>query len=409
MSSSISLERSGSAQDIENQAQVEVKQPCCTWNCCCGSKMSWRDIIIIPTELVSGTAALATGAYGGVNANAVVKNTAFTVAAVFAAIFAIIVVVHICWRRDAKVADLTKTTNALAETGTELKDTAAKAQAAVEELTKKNEELAAQVVELKALPEKFSKENEDLKAEVADLETQVQGFGAQVDTLKEQNHMLNDQLERCKEAIDAITNHVANVNEANSKLATHVTDLSSNVGTFGDQNAVLKITVGSINESMDKKLELLKDALTHSQIIINESVKGFSQAIQNLQVQLTALLTAEKRVDLDEDDVRDRLAEFAKLNQTIEEKELALKVLENEFQKLTESYHAIQQAVTEYLSKLGTTETKLALDSEGLSKWLKEFRDLNLSGLEKRISIDIEALKRRSTKTENRIEEVDNL
>lgn len=409
MSSSISLSGSSSSHDVENQSQEEVKQPCCTWNCCCGSKMSWRDIMILPTEVLSGVGALATGSYGGVSSDIGVRNTAFTVASVFAAIFAVIVIVHICWRKDAVVADLTKTSDALEETGEELRETVDKAVAAAEKLTQENTELKEKVKELKSIPKELNKANEELKGEVEQLQAHVKELGAQLEQLNEQNTTLTGQLDRCREAIDAITEHVGKVNQANSELTTHVTDLNTNVGVLGEQNNVLKLTIGSIDKEMDQKLESLKGALSQSQSIINDSVSSFTKAILDLQAELAALQSAEKRVDLDEDDVRDRLKELEALNQQIAEKEQALKVLQEDLKAKAEALQAIEEALTKAAASLGITEEKLSGDEEGLNKFLEGFKRLDLSGLEKRLSVDSESLKKLGEKTRQQLTEIDNL
>jgi chromosome segregation ATPase len=414
-STSISSSHSASlasSRDVEDpEDQEPVKQPCCTWNCCCGRKMSWRDILIIPVEGVTGVASLTSGVYGGVKSDVDVRNIAFTVAGVFAAVFAVTLIIHYCWRKDAVVADLTKATNTLEETGNELEETAEKVKDVEKELREENERLKGEVERLEAIPKDLKTENEKLAEKIEKLNERVAKLKQQSATLDEQNQQLTEQLDKCREAIDTITKHIGEVNQLHEKWNANANALDDQVGKFGSENKVLELAIGSIDKTMDENIAALKEALTESQQIVNQAVGAFSGEIQRLQKEVEELKNAEHAVDKDEDDVRDRLGEIQKLNLEIAEKEAALEMLKEEIGKRAQAFEDLEKAFEEREKAFQSTETKLSGDRDDMKKLTDKLSVLTqpLGDLEKRLSKDLGAIKHLGETLQSQKDEINKL
>lgn len=361
--------------DVEDQSEKDDSQPCCTWKSCCGSTMSYRDLMLIAGEVPSGLGLIGSGATAGLSADSTVRAVASTVTALFAAVFLVLVISHICWRRDAVLVNFTKTTDKLGETGTELENTAAKTAEAVNLLTEENTSLKERIAALEGLPNQFEEQNKELTTQVGKLKERAKKLRGRLVEMKTNNQTLTDQLDRCREAINAITAHVGKVNEVNATIASDLTVLDTNLAKLGEQNETFKGTVVAVDGKIDEDIAQLKQVLLDSQNIVGTTVKSFAEQVQTLQKDLETLQKLEKSVDLDEDTVRDRMNDLKALNEQIAEKEKALALLEQKLQNAHEALSALDSALAEKVKTLGETESRFSNDNLELKKLVENVRE----------------------------------
>lgn len=246
--------------------------------------------------------------------------------------------VHLCWRRDASIADMSRLATQIEHNTTTMEGTIVKIHRTGERIQKDVEALSLERKGLESVSEELE------KAEVQE-EVQIQAMQRSTHSLVESSSHLNlkiatleNQVQQLKSIIKMLQEHFQQAHEENEKLNSGMGDFSKEMAWMSRLESGFKKILATVDRQLQPEIAELGSHVVAAH-------KSYDDIFSQLNEKNAELL---KEIET----IKKTVQDFERIDQSIAEKTKHLQQLEEEtrqtmeqFQKVKEEFEAITQAL----------------------------------------------------------------